>query len=246
MTSIVFANASVEFPIFNASKRSLRHQVLKMAAFGGLGERDSRIVRVRALSDISLTIGAGERVGILGHNGAGKTSFLKVLSGIHEPTKGEVIRKGRISALTDISIGIDPEATGRENIFIRGALLGFTRQEMASKLEDIIAFTQLREFIDLPVRTYSSGMHLRLAFAVATAIDPEILVLDEWLSVGDEEFRIEAEARMASLLARTKVLVIASHSRQLIQDTCSRVIWLDAGRVKMDGPADEVLNAYFK
>lgn len=245
MAQISFTNVSVEYPIFFAARRSIKNQILNLAVGGVLRKSRERTVFVRAIDRMSIAINDGDRVGVIGHNGAGKTTFLKLVCGIHEPTEGDIKRVGRISPLMDISIGIDLEATGRENIFIRGALLGFSRDQMLSKLQDIVDFADLANFIDLPVRTYSSGMHLRLAFAVATSIDPEILVLDEWLSVGDENFRIQAEARMAALLARTRVLVLASHSRQLIEDTCNRVIWLEHGQVKMDGAPSEVLNAYF-
>ena len=246
MTQINFQNVFAEYPVFNANGRSIKNQLVRIATGGILGSTQSGKVLVSAITNLTISISDGDRIGVIGHNGAGKTTFLKLLSGIYEPTSGEITRVGRISALTDIGLGIDSEATGRENIFIRGALLGFSKSEMTSKLDDIIEFTELGEFIDLPVRTYSTGMHLRLAFAVATAIDPEILVMDEWLSVGDEQFRYQAEARMASLLARTKVLVIASHSRQLIEATCNRVIWLEHGHLVMDGPANVVLSAYFE
>jgi len=144
-----------------------------------------------------------------------------------------------------VSLGIDHEATGRENIFLRGALLGLSKKEVVSKLDKIIEFSELGEFIDMPVRTYSSGMHLRLAFSVSTVIRPEILLMDEWLSVGDEAFKHKAQARLAELVQATKILVIASHSKELIMMTCNRVLWLEHGSIKMDGAPDVVCEAYF-
>jgi lipopolysaccharide transport system ATP-binding protein len=147
--------------------------------------------------------------------------------------------------LIDISLGINPEATGRENVFVRGRLLGLTKKEIAERYEEIIDFAELGDFMEMPVRTYSSGMHLRLAFAVSTVVRPEILLMDEWLSVGDENFKHKAESRLTEMVDATKILVIASHSRELIEKVCNRVIWLEHGQVKMDGPVAEVLPAYF-
>ena len=182
---------------------------------------------------------------MLGHNGAGKSTLLRLLSGVYEPSSGRAEIKGEIGSLIDVSFGIDPEASGRENIYLRGALLGLTRAEIKAKLDEIIDFSELGDFIDMPVRTYSSGMHLRLAFSVSTIIRPEILLMDEWLSVGDEGFRVRAEARMNELVESTHILVIASHSRELVRDTCNRAIWLEHGKIKMDGTPEEVTQAYF-
>jgi lipopolysaccharide transport system ATP-binding protein len=200
---------------------------------------------VRALSGINLEIKEGERIGLVGHNGAGKSTMLRALSGVYAPSKGSVEIDGRIGSLIDISLGINLEASGRENIFIRGALLGLTKSEIQNKFAEIVEFSELGEFIEMPVRTYSSGMHLRLAFAVSTIVRPEILLMDEWLSVGDESFKHKAETRLAELVSTTKILVIASHSRELIASTCDRVIWLEHGQVKMDGPTSEVAPIYF-
>jgi len=202
-------------------------------------------VIIRALEDLTLTIKDGDRVGLLGHNGAGKSTLLRLLSGVYEPSSGRAEIKGEIGSLIDVSFGIDPEASGRENIYLRGALLGLTRAEIKAKLDEIIDFSELGDFIDMPVRTYSSGMHLRLAFSVSTIIRPEILLMDEWLSVGDEGFRVRAEARMNELVESTHILVIASHSRELVRDTCNRAIWLEHGKIKMDGTPEEVTQAYF-
>jgi lipopolysaccharide transport system ATP-binding protein len=200
---------------------------------------------VRALSGVTFEFNEGERVGLVGHNGAGKSTMLRALSGVYAPSKGTVEISGNVGSLIDISLGINLEASGRENIFIRGALLGLTKSEVQNKFAEIVEFSELGDFIEMPVRTYSSGMHLRLAFAVSTIVRPEILLMDEWLSVGDENFKHKAEARLEELVSSTKILVIASHSRELITSTCNRVIWLEHGQVKMDGPTNEVAPIYF-
>jgi len=245
MASIVFDKVCVDFPIYNASARSLKKRLFQVATGGQISADSSGRVIIRALEDLTLTIKDGDRVGLLGHNGAGKSTLLRLLSGVYEPSSGRAEIKGEIGSLIDVSFGIDPEASGRENIYLRGALLGLTRADIKAKLDEIIDFSELGDFIDMPVRTYSSGMHLRLAFSVSTIIRPEILLMDEWLSVGDEGFRVRAEARMNELVEATHILVIASHSRELVRDTCNRAIWLEHGKIKMDGTPDEVTQAYF-
>lgn len=245
MAHIDFRAASIEFPIFNANGRSLTSRLLQVATGGKLDADPNGRVVIRALDQLSFKLQDGDRVGLLGHNGAGKSTLLRALSRVYAPTSGAAIIEGEIGSLIDISLGINPEATGRENIFIRGALLGFSKQEIESHLEEVIEFSELGDFIEMPVRTYSSGMHLRLAFAVSTVVRPEILLMDEWLSVGDENFKLKAEARLAELVHATKILVIASHSRELIETSCNRAIWLEHGQIKMDGSASEVCSAYF-
>lgn len=245
MASIVFDQVCVDFPIYNASARSLKKRLFQVATGGQISANASGRVIIRAIENLTLTIKNGDRVGLLGHNGAGKSTLLRLLSGVYEPSSGRAEIKGEIGSLIDVSFGIDPEASGRENIYLRGALLGLTRADIKAKLEEIIDFSELGDFIDMPVRTYSSGMHLRLAFSVSTIIRPEILLMDEWLSVGDEGFRVRAEARMNELVESTHILVIASHSRDLIRETCNRVIWLEHGKIKMDGTPEDVTQAYF-
>ena len=245
MAKITFENVSVEFPIFNANGRSLTSRLLEVATGGRLDKDPSGRVLVKALQGINFEISDGERVGLLGHNGAGKSTMLRVLSRVYAPQVGSAKIDGKVTSLIDISLGINPEATGRENVFVRGALLGLTRNEIAEKFSEIVEFSELGDFIEMPVRTYSSGMHLRLAFAVSTVLKPEILLMDEWLSVGDENFRNKAEERLTNLVDSAKILVIASHSRELIEKTCTRAIWLEHGQVKLDGNAKSVAAAYF-
>lgn len=245
MARVIFENVSIKFPIFNATGRSLTSKFLKVATGGRLDADPNGHVLVHALNNISFGLGDGDRIGLLGHNGAGKSTLLRALSGVYAPSKGSASIFGEIGSLIDISLGINPEATGRENVFIRGQLLGLTKQEIETKYDDIVQFSELGDFMEMPVRTYSSGMHLRLAFAVSTVVRPEILLMDEWLSVGDESFKHKAEHRLQELVFGTKILVIATHSRELIESVCNRVIWLEHGQIKMDGPVSEVVPAYF-
>ena len=245
MASIEFNNVCVDFPIYNANSRSLKNKLAQVATGGQLGTNEQGVVVVRALEDLTFTLKDGDRVGLLGHNGAGKSTLLRLLSGVYWPSSGSASVNGKVGSLIDISLGIDPEITGRQNAYLRGGLLGISKTEVTEQMEDIIEFSELGSFIDMPMRTYSSGMHLRLAFAVSTILRPEILLMDEWLSVGDESFRHKAEKRMAELVQSTNILVIATHSRAVVQETCNRVIWLEHGTIKMDGKPDSVLKAYF-
>lgn len=245
MTLIQLKNVSVEFPIYNSSSRSLKNRVLSIATGGKIERRSDRLVIVRGLDNISITLRDGDRVGLIGHNGSGKTTLLRVLSGIYTPTHGSSIIDGHCVSLININLGIDPDATGRENIRLRSAMMGMSPEEIAQKFDEIAEFSGLGEFLDVPFRTYSSGMQLRLAFATSTTIRPEILVMDEWLSTGDEDFKERANGRMRDLVDSTKILVLASHSKELMGKNCNRIIWLEHGRIKMDGPPDEVLSSYF-
>lgn len=245
MAHILFENVNVEFPIFNANGRSLTSRLLEVATGGRLDKDPNGRVLVRALQGITFEIVEGERVGLLGHNGAGKSTMLRVLSRVYKPQSGVVKIEGRVTSLIDISLGINPEASGRENVYVRGTLLGLSKSEISEKFDEIVEFSELGDFIEMPVRTYSSGMHLRLAFAVSTVLKPEVLLMDEWLSVGDESFRNKAEDRLTNLVDSAKILVIATHSRELVEKTCTRAIWMEHGQVKMDGPAMEVAAAYF-
>lgn len=245
MARIVLEDVSVDFPIYNATGRSITSRFLEVATGGKLDADPSGRILVKALQGINLSLSEGERVALIGHNGAGKSTLLRVLNGVYVPTSGRAEVEGRIGSLIDLSLGINPEATGRENIFVRGALLGLTKNEIRSNLEDIIAFSELGDFIDVPVRTYSSGMQLRLAFSVSTVLRPEILLMDEWLSVGDSDFRSKAENRISSLVQNTKILVLATHSRELLERVCTRAVWMEHGAIRMDGSAKEVAREYF-
>ena len=244
MAHIIFEHVNVDFPIYNAKNRSLKNTVMQ-AATGGKVSFGAEGTVIRSLEDVTFQIHEGERVGIVGHNGAGKSTLLRALSNVYAPTAGRAEIVGEIGSLVDIGLGIDGEATGRENIFIRGALLGLKKSEIEKRFDEIVEFSELGEFINMPVRTYSSGMHLRLAFAVATIIRPEILLMDEWLSVGDAAFNAKAERRLNDLVRSSRILVIASHSKELIEKTCNRAMWFEHGRLKLDSTPKVVCRAYW-
>lgn len=245
MANIKITKASVEIPVFNSASRSLTNSLVSAATGGLLTTHKGGHVSIRALSEIDLELKPGDRLGVIGHNGSGKSTLLRLLTGIYSPTSGTAERSGTIASLMDISFGINPDNTGRENIFLRGKLMGLSRKEIDQKINEIIEFSELGAYINLPVRTYSSGMLLRLAFSVATSIRADIVIMDEWLSVGDESFAERAEVRLNELVDDSEILVIASHSKELIQKTCNRVIWLEQGVIKKEGPTQEVVEAYF-
>ena len=244
MASIELKDVIVDFPIYNANTRSFKNTVLK-ATIGGKVDIYEQNINIRALDGIAFTLKDGDRLGLVGHNGAGKSTLLRLLGKVYIPCAGTARIEGSIGSLIAISLGIDQEATGRENIYIRGSLLGLKKQEIEQKIGQIIELCDLGSFIDLPIRTYSTGMQMRLVFAVSTMIRPDILIMDEWLSVGDESFRSKAESRMVDLVNNAQILIIASHSKELIKNTCNRVIWLEHGKIKMDGTPEDVLTAYF-
>ena len=189
---------------------------------------------------MNFTLSEGDRLGLMGHNGSGKSTLLRVLAGVYEPTSGYLDVRGRIASLLDISVGMDPEASGIENIYLRGLLLGLGKEEIRQKIEEIVDFSELGDFIDLPVRTYSSGMSMRLAFSIATCVEADILLMDEWLSVGDADFVKKAEERLKSLVRKTPILVMASHSPEVIREVCTRVIRLEGGRVALEGKPENL------
>lgn len=243
MTRIELSNVSLAYPVLDAAPP-------EAAEAGGDGLRAGAILtgrggaRVQALRSVTLTAAEGERIAIIGRNGAGKSTLLKIIAGIYAPDRGEVRVQGRIAGVFGLGVGLRREATGRRNIELHGLLAGWRREDVAEKVGEIAAFTGLGGYLDLPVRAYSAGMEMRLAFALATAFEPETLLLDEWLAAGDIRFQQAARARMEALVARAGVLILASHIPHLIRETCRRAIWLEAGAVRMDGPVDEVLVAY--
>jgi len=246
MARIHLKNASVEIPVFSSTSRSLTSKILKAASGGRLDSDAHGVTIVRALDKVSIELEDGDRLGVVGQNGAGKSTLLRVMSGVFVPTHGSAFVEGSIGSLIDVSLGINQEATGRENIFLRAALLGLSRSETAEKLEEIVEFSELGDFIDMPLRTYSSGMQMRLAFSVSTIVRTEILLMDEWLSVGDEAFNAKASERLTDLVEASKILVIASHSRALLEKVTNKVLWLEQGQVRLIGPSQEVLPLYFK
>ena len=244
MTHIKLSNVAVEFPIHNASSRSLQLHVL--GALGGKLSGHDRAVFVRALQGISLELREGDRVGLVGHNGAGKTTLLRVLAGVYEPTQGTISVSGRLSSFTDITLGMDPDATGLDNIIFRCVFMGLTFAEARRQSPAIAEFSELGEFLQLPVRTYSSGMFLRLAFAISTSIEPDILIMDEMIGTGDARFIEKSKSRINDLMQRVKILVLATHNANIMKGLCNKVIWLDHGELKMIGTYDEVYPNYLK
>lgn len=239
MAFIRCQNVSVVFPIYGAGTRSLRKTLMRVST-GGLISKDSddRIV-VEALKDITIDFFDGDRIALIGHNGAGKTTMLRMLAGIYEPTGGRVWVEGRVSTLLELGVGIDPEATGIENIYLRGAIMGLSKKEIRSKIDEVIDFTELGDYISMPVRTYSSGMALRLAFAVSTLIQPDILLVDEIISVGDAGFMKKAENRMKELIQNAKILLISSHSLDILKRICNKVLLLEHGKIKLFSTMEE-------
>ena len=237
------ADVSVFFPLYHASSRSLKKTVMA-AASGRLGQdRQSRVV-VEALRNITFSLGSGDRLGLIGMNGAGKTTLLRTLAGIYEPVMGRVRVQGVLSTMLDTGLGMNVELTGRENIQLRGLYSGLNRAELPRLEEDVAAFSELGDFMDLPMRTYSAGMVVRLCFAMATAIRPQILLMDEWFLAGDAEFLERAQARLESVVRGADILVLSTHLMPVIRQWCTRVLWLDQGRILADGTPDDVVPRY--
>jgi homopolymeric O-antigen transport system ATP-binding protein len=241
--SIEAQDVSVLFPLYHGNSRSLK-KMLVAAASGRLAEDQQHRVVVRALSDISFSLKSGERLGLIGSNGAGKTTLLRVLAGIYEPVTGMVRIRGTMNALLDPGLGMNPELTGRENIMLRGLYSGLSRSMLTRLETDVIEFAELSDFIDLPMRIYSAGMVVRLGFALATTIRPRILLMDEWFMAGDAGFLEKARQRMEDMVRAADILVLSTHSDQIIREWCTRVIWLDKGRIRADGPAAEIIDQY--
>lgn len=231
MSYIGAKNLVVEFPLYSNAHRSLKSAVLHATTGGRLARSAGDRAVVRALDNLNFEIKAGDRVGLVGHNGSGKTTLLRVLAGAYEPVSGALEVRGRIASLLDISLGMDHDATGYENIFLRGIMMGLTPKEIRQKTDEIADFTELGEFLDMPVRTYSSGMQLRLAFAVSTSVEADVLIMDEWLSVGDADFNLKASQRLAKIVEKAAILVIASHAPELVAKVCNRAFRLEHGKI---------------
>ena len=219
-------NVTVDFPIHTVTSRSIKNTFISTISNGKL-TNDQKFPVVKGISNISFNLKPGDRLGVSGPNGSGKTTLLRTIAGIYKPTKGIMNIHGRISSLLDVSFGLDPEATGLENIRMRGVLMGLSLNQIKSLEDEIADFTELGKFINLPVRSYSSGMNMRLGFAVSTAIPSDILLLDEWLSVGDSEFSKKAESRLNMMMKKSEIVIIASHDQKLLKNTCNCFLTLD-------------------
>ncbi len=243
MAHIYLKNVSVEFPISKqkpifSGKRSLTQIV------GGKLQSKGGVASIKALDKISLEIKEGDRVGLIGHNGGGKTTLLRVLAGVYPPTTGVIKSEGHIASLLDISLGFDMEASGYDNIYLRGLYLGLSKRQITSCIQKISDFTNLGNYLSLPIRTYSSGMLMRLAFAITTEVEPDIILMDEWISVGDSKFMEQAKERLSRFIQTSKIMVLASHSEDLIRSTCNRALLLGQGEILAHGPIDDVYNHY--
>jgi len=248
VATVVLENVSAHFPIYGAQQRSLRKALFQRATGGSIereGKNHDRIT-VKALTDISLTLNDGDRLGLIGHNGAGKSTLLKVMAGIYEPVSGTVRVEGRVTPLFDAMPGLDSEDTGYENIITSGMLIGMTRRQVEAKIPEIEEFCELGEYLNLPVRTYSTGMTMRLGFALVTALDPGVLLMDEGFGTGDLRFAERAMARMKDFVGRSPIMVLASHSDKTIREMCNKAIMMEAGRIVASGPVNEICDHYYE
>ncbi|HEX4260072.1 MAG TPA: ABC transporter ATP-binding protein [Acetobacteraceae bacterium] len=243
MALIEVDGLSIDFPLYHGNSRSLKKTVFA-AASGRLGEDQQHRRVVRAVRDVSFRLKHGDRLGLVGRNGAGKTTLLRALAGIYEPVVGHLHVEGAVVALLDSGLGMNPELSGRENILLRGLTLGLDRAAIRAIEADVQEFAGLGDFLELPVRLYSTGMVVRLGFALATAIRPQVLIMDEWILAGDADFMARARGRLEDMVRGAEILVLSSHSPEVIGEWCTRVMRMDEGRVVDDGPAEDVLRRY--
>jgi lipopolysaccharide transport system ATP-binding protein len=227
--SISCKGLTLRFPVYGVDAKSLKKHLARVTVGGRLGASTAGATEITALSDVNLELKAGDRLGLIGHNGSGKTTLLRALSGAYEPDDGQVEIEGRIAPLLDIGLGIDPSANGYDNIRLRGRIAGLTAKEIEGKLEEIAEFTGLGPFLAMPVKTYSAGMQARLAFAAATAVEADVLLMDEWIAVGDADFQQLAHKRLLNLVERAGILVLASHDHDLLRLYCNKVMRLEGG-----------------
>jgi ABC-type polysaccharide/polyol phosphate transport system ATPase subunit len=237
-------HVSVSFPIYQGGSRSLKKILISRGSAGRIARDANERIVIDALRDVSVSLEPGDRLALIGANGAGKTTLLRVMAGVYEPMAGTISVRGRISPMFDIGLGIDSDLSGYDNIRIRARLLGLSTRQIETLLPEIAAFTELGDFLEMPVRTYSSGMTLRLTFAVATCFEPEILLMDEWILAGDAHFKTKAHARIETFVQRANVLVLASHDLEVCREWCNRGLWLEQGRVKELGPIADVIDNY--
>jgi len=227
--SITVTDLTIRFPVYGADAKSLKKALARAVNVGGALGRHAGVTDVTALANVNLQLKAGDRLGLIGHNGSGKTTLLRALSGAYEPDEGTIDVHGRIAALLDLSLGIDPTATGYENIRLRGRIAGLSSKEIDARMDEIAEFTGLGPFLSMPVKTYSAGMQGRLAFAAATAVESDVLLMDEWIAVGDADFQKLAHKRLLKLVERAGILVLATHEAPLLRLYCNKVMKLEGG-----------------
>lgn len=244
MARIDLKNISVEFPIYNVNARSFKKHFIRLATGGNVLKDANQHVVVRSLNDITLSIHHGDRVGLIGHNGSGKSTLLRLIAKIYEPTQGDLRILGQVSPLLDLVHGIESEFTGYENIVMRGTILGISRKRIESQIDEISELTGLGDYLAMPVRTYSAGMMVRLAFAISTSILPDILLIDEIFGAGDADFMKRAREKMVNLLHQSNIVVIATHSAELIKEFCNKVLLLESGQIKYFGSVNTGLDIY--
>lgn len=242
MPSITLDNVSLNFPIYDSESRSLTSSVSKVIPVGGIIQRKKgKRTSILALNNITASFEEGDRVALIGHNGAGKTSFLKLLAGFYEPTAGTLRREGRVSTLINLMAGLDINVSGYENILLCGMLYGLKRQEVVDKVKGIAEFSELGAYLDMPVRLYSSGMVLRLAFSICTSIDSEILLLDEWIGAGDNAFIKKTQERLSEMVFNSTIMVFATHNPDAARMLCNKAMYLEHGRLLKYGNVEDVL-----
>jgi lipopolysaccharide transport system ATP-binding protein len=239
MTSINARGVTLDYPVYSVQAKSLRSAVLGLSVGGKLLKTSSDMTVVRALNNINFSLREGDRLGILGHNGSGKTTLLKVLAGVYEATQGSIEIKGRVSSMLSMSIGVDHEATGLQNMRTLLMMRSMSRKEIERKLPEVVEFSELGHFVHMPFKTYSAGMMARLIFAAGTAIDAEILLMDEWLGAGDASFKDKAADRMTAVVEKAGIVVLATHDPDLVERVCNKVLLLEGGRTEFLGSLEE-------
>jgi ABC-type polysaccharide/polyol phosphate transport system ATPase subunit len=244
MAKIILENLEVHYPVYGHHQHSLRRTLVNMTTGGRIYGEERNLTLVKALDQISFHLKPGDRLGLIGNNGAGKSTLLKVLGHFLMPSSGKLIMEGKVSLLTDVCMGMDMDRTGHSNIFYMGMLLGLNKSQIKQRISEIEEFCELGDFLNMPVRTYSSGMKVRLGFAITTCIEPHILLLDEAIGAGDQHFIEKAAVRAKSLYNRAEILVIASHSNDIIRQFCNKVLWMHQGKMVLFGAVEDVLNTY--
>lgn len=243
MAQVELQNVSLSFPVYGTNARSFKSTLINMATGGRLYKSHSSIA-VEALKDVSFKLEKGDRLALLGHNGAGKSTLLKVLAQIYEPTQGKVNVKGKVNCLFDIMMGMDHELNGYENIMLRGLILGLSKPEIHKLIPQIEAFSELGDFMKMPIKSYSAGMKVRLAFGIITHVYSEILLIDEIVNVGDAQFLEKAKAQMAKLVYESEFMVLSTHDKNIVKEFCNKALWLEKGMIKCLGEVNEVLKLY--